>query len=633
VRAHPIVRAGALLIAFRIGSLAIRYATQSSGSLGSRLALFLPAAAMHAGVLLLVIAAFLVLAWWLPRASHAVMTVACAAFAILMVAGLADLIVSTITGAPLTPTVFRTYRGIRVVRSNEFLEPLRAHAASTLAGAVVFAGVVVSMTRIAGRNGVRAERSTRSTILVMIVAGAMLCWAPSLAAWPLPPPPIEWAFLREYLDLDRATVRGSEDDAIARLRQEVGLPPGAEWMTRDFPLAYRWSGSRPQQTGAARPDIIVVMVESLRAEDLAFTTGVSDSVTPNLDALATRSVVLPTYISNGFPSAPSVLAFHCSAWPHRRKEIITDFADRGFDCIPPRLKTLGYETVYVGADPNFDNQSQWLSRWYSTTVDLVESGTTATDRAIVGRAIDEIRRHDESAGEQPLFTFVSTYSTHYPFRLPEDAGETPVPAADGLRAQYRQVLRYTDRQLGLLLAFLSRRARRERTVTIVLGDHGFYTDLRRTSGLPRNDNVWTTAIIEGPAELVGPPRRIVEPASHVDMLPTILSLVDDRRPTASLGSDLFGVARGAGRNAVAIRPGGLRYDTPGDSLVIDARAPNVGEHGIAFPLLEAHVLEAPVLGARFGVKELTDLVNDWSYLIERNRVWSDALIARSDTKQ
>src|SRR5262249_60190784 len=119
-------------------------------------------------------------------------------------------------------------------------------------------------------------------------------------------------------------------------------------------------------------------------------------------------------------------------------------------------------TVYVGADPHFDNQSRWLPRWYSTTVDLVASGIVATDHAIVGRAIDEIRRHDEHDAAQPLFAFVSTYSTHYPFTLPADAGEPHDGPA--LRARYRQVLHYTDRQVGQLLAFLSTRPRHDRTL-------------------------------------------------------------------------------------------------------------------------------------------------------------------------
>jgi arylsulfatase A-like enzyme len=630
VRAHPIVGAGLLLVAFRIGGLAVRYAVQSSGSAASRLALLVPSAMTNAGVLIAIVALFLLAADWIPRWRGTVTAVAGAVFAILMIAGLADLIVSMITGAPLTPTVFRTYRGLRVVRSREFLDPLRANAAAMLAGAGVFGGIVTWMVRLGRRY---ADRSTgevhRWRAPSLVVFGVALAWLPTRAPWPLPPPPIEWAFVREWLGLDRTTIRGSEADAVARLREAVGLPHGAEWLTADYPLAYRWRDeAAPVERRSAPPDIVVVMVESLRAEELALTTGDSSgaSVSPNLDALATRSVVFPTFISNGFPSAPSVFSFHASAWPHRRKEIITDFVDRGFDSIPARLRTLGYDTVYVGADPHFDHQSQWLSRWYATTVDLVASGIVATDRAIVQHGIDEIRRHDARGDRRPLFAFVSTYSTHYPFRLPDDAGEAPVGTAHGLAPQYRQTLRYTDRQIGDLLSFLQTRERRDRTVLLILGDHSFYTDLGRTSGIPENDNVWTAAIVNGPADLVGEPRRIVEPASHVDMLPTVLALVGDRRPSAALGSDLFGESRLAARRALAVRPGGWRLDVGGDSFIVDARLPNVAARRIAFPILAAPDHKAT--GVEVSVGELTDLVDAWSYLIERNRVWNDSLRSR-----
>jgi arylsulfatase A-like enzyme len=627
---HPIVGAGLLLIAFRVGGLAIRYSASSSGSIASRLALFVPSAAMHAGALLMIIALFLLIADSIPRWRGAVTAAACAVFAILMIAGLADLIVSMITGAPLTPTVFRTYRGIRVVRSSEFLEPLRANASAMLAGAGVFGGVVTWMVRMGRRyaaGGIEASSRRRGPLL--LAAGVALFWLPTRAPWPLPSPPIEWAFAREWLGLDRTTIRGSEADAVERLRKAVGLPRDAEWLGADYPLAYRWRETA--LVGDRRlppPDVIVVMVESLRAEDLALTTGASNgaSVSPNLDALAAASVVFPTFISNGFPSAPSVFSFHTSAWPHRRKEIITDFVGRGFDSMPARLRTLGYDTVYVGADPHFDHQAQWLSRWYATAVDLVASGIVATDRAIVHRAIDEIRRHDARGDRQPLFAFVSTYSTHYPFRLPDDAGETLVGIAHGLAPQYRQTLRYTDRQIGELLAFLKTRERRERTVTIVAGDHAFYTDLGRTSGLPENDNEWTAAIVNGPPDLVGAPRRIVEPASHVDMLPTVLALVGDRRPSAALGADLLGEPRSVVRRALAIRPGGWRLDVDGYSVIVDARTPNVASRRIAFPILAAPLERSA--RADVSATELADLVDAWSYMVEHDRVWTESLLGR-----
>src|SRR5262249_37741397 len=374
-----------------------------------------------------------------------------------------------------------------------FLEPLKANALLVGAGLLFFTGVLVWMARLV----VKTTDATTGSGFVPLVAGVVLLALPTVVPRPGPPPPIEVAFASEYLGFDRTRLRGSEQDAIRELRDLVGLPPHTRWIGDEYPLAYERIDS-PAAAPTDRPDVVVVMIESLRAEELGLVNGEHDSVTPNLDALAQRGVTFPMFTSNGFPSAPSVLSFHCSAWPHRRKEIITDFADRQFDCLPPRLRDLGYETTYVGADPHFDNQDRWLEQWYTTAVDLVAQGIEATDRNIVAHAIAAIRRHDATRATTPLFAFVSTYSTHYPFRIPDDAGEAPIADTAHLAARYRQVLRYTDREAGRLVSFLDTRARRDRTITIVVGDHSFYTDLRRTSGLPENDNVWTTAIVSGP---------------------------------------------------------------------------------------------------------------------------------------
>jgi len=620
------------LIAFRLGGLAARYLVQPAGSLRDRLSLFLPALSAHLGALVIVISLALVAAKLLPGMRRATVIAACVLFAVMMIAGQADFTVSAITGAPLTPTVFRTFRGIRVIRSNEFLEPLRANLAVTAAGFALFSGLLVLMTAVVRRDrgAGRGDEPSWPRLALCIGAGVVLLWLPASAPWPVPPLPIEVAFAREYAGLDHTTLRHSEREAIAQLRDLVGLPPHMGWVSDEYPLVYGLvDPSTPSPLRGDRPDIVVIMIESLRAAELAFVTGARESVTPNLDALASRGVVFPAFTSNGFPSAPSVLSFHCSAWPHRRKEIITDFADRAFDCIPSRLREFGYDTVYIGADPHFDNQDRWLPRWYSTVVDLTANGIVATDHNIVSRSVEEIRRHDMLSPARPLFAFVSTYSTHYPFRLPDDAEEPALSASTDLARRYRQVLRYTDREVGTLVSFLDTRSRRDQTRTIVVGDHGFYTDLRRTSGLPENDNIWTAAIFDGP-RAAGGARRIVEPASHVDMLPTILGLVGDDRPSAALGRDLFGAPRRALPAALAVRPGGLRFDRGGYAIMVDARAPNLATRFVPFPGVLAP--GAPDMVAEVDAVRLTDWVTAWSYLIEKNRVWNASFLAERGDK-
>src|SRR3954471_4106293 len=619
---HPLVRAGLALIAFRAAGLFHRYILQPEVLLSRRVLLFMPALAAHAGVLTAITGAFLVATALAPRWRRTIALAACATFAILMIAGQADLTVSSITGAPLTPTVFRTFRGLQVVKSNEFLEPLRANWRVTLLGVLAFAALVFWMARLAlASDRRRAEPPPLGGSATLIAGGILAALLASFAPWAIPPPPIEVAFAREYLGLDATSLDRPEREAIADLRALVGLPPGAHWADEDYPLAY--VPPQPRLSSPRRPDIVVVMMESLRGEDLSFVTGSTGTVTPNLDAFASHSVVFTSYLSNAFPSAPSVLSFHASAWPHRRKEIVTDFSATRFDSLPERLRDLGYDTVYVGADPHFDNQDRWLRRWYAGVSDLVASGTAPTDRNIVSRAIDEIRRHDAAPAGKPLFVFVSTYSTHYPFRLPADAAEPELPESAGLAARYRQVLRYADAQVGNLLTTVGERSRAHDTVTIVVGDHSFYTNLRKTSGLPENDNEWTALLIDSGGSRARPALRIAAPASHVDVLPTILAMVGDDRPTAAVGTDLFGAPRSAASTVLAIRPGGLRFDRDGYSVFVDARTPN-GEE-IRPGLHRVNNPQSPLPSAA----QLVAWVNTWSYLVEHDRIWNPALLRKS----
>ena len=631
---HPLVGAGLALIAFRAAGLFHRYILQPDVSLSRRLLLFIPALTAHAGVLTAIVGMFLVASALAPRWRRPIVVAACATFAVLMIAGQADLTVSSITGAPLTPTVFRTFRGLQVVKSNEFLEPLRANWRVTLLGVLAFAALVFWMSRLVRAADRLAAQPPAGRSATLVAGGILAAWLVSFTQWATPPPPIEVAFAREYLGFDKTSLGRPEREAIADLRALVGLPPGAHWAGDDYPLAY--VPAQIRMSAPRHPDIVVVMMESLRAEDLSFVTGSPATVTPNLDAFASHSVVFTSYLSNAFPSAPSVLSFHASAWPHRRKEIITDFSATRFDSLPERLRDLGYDTVYVGADPHFDNQDRWLRRWYAGVSDLVASGIAATDRNIVSRATDEMRRHDAAADGKPLFAFVSTYSTHYPFRLPADAAEPELPESAGLAARYRQVLRYADAQVGSLLTVVGERSRTHDTVTIVVGDHSFYTNLRKTSGLPENDNEWTALLInDGQRRL--PAGRVATPASHVDVLPTILAMVGDDRPTAAIGTDLFGPPRSSPRSVLSIRPGGMRFDRGGYSVFVDARTPN-GEE-IRPGLHPADSTDSAVRDSQSAIRnpqsalptaaQLFGWVNTWSYLVEHDRIWNPALLRKS----
>src|SRR5436305_1435181 len=124
-------------------------------------------------------------------------------------------------------------------------------------------------------------------------------------------------------------------------------------------------------------------------------------------------------------------------------------------------------------------------------------------------------------------------------------------------ARHRHVLRDADPRVGALLSTTAARPRTRDTIIVVVGDHAFYTNLRKTSGLPENDNEWTALIVSHGGDQPAAPLRLGDPASHVDVMPTILAMIGDDRPTAAVGTDLFGAPRSTSRSVLAIRPGGI----------------------------------------------------------------------------
>ena len=63
------------------------------------------------------------------------------------------------------------------------------------------------------------------------------------------------------------------------------------------------------------------------------------------------------------------MTLHSSMWAHPRRLLAAELTDISTDAFPPRLASLGYETVFIsGSNPNFDNMMPWLRRWYSRLV-------------------------------------------------------------------------------------------------------------------------------------------------------------------------------------------------------------------------------------------------------------------------
>ncbi|MEI6738744.1 MAG: sulfatase-like hydrolase/transferase [Gemmatimonadaceae bacterium] len=449
--------------------------------------------------------------------------------------------------------------------------------------------------------------------------------------------PVE-SLLREAMTAPRVYSAAEERSARDAMRQWLDPLGRRPWPSETAPLWHSPDWSTVPQAGAAAqapPDILLFTVESLRGHDVGWGFAprpAGQSVTPQLDALAREAVTFPHWIASGEPSPRGFITLHTGMWEHGSGFIIANYPELCVDALPQRLRSAGYHTMAIwGGNPSFDNQLTWARRWYDD-LDFERPGNelfyfrTRSDREVMDHLLQRVAAHDATRPGQPFFAYVASNGTHTPYTLEDPAPEIEATTATTLtrQARYDRVLRNVDAQIGRVITALRQRSRWRNTVVIVVGDHADRTDEpddRQWTGTPTDALVGTAALIYGPSALVGPPRVNPMTASHVDLLPTVLSWLGDTAAFTTMGRSVFDTARVSAREAVSINSRGVRLDRGGYSLLVAREDPSrfrawrafTGEQPVPLPLSATPF-------APDTPHQLLERVRYWSHLVEHDRV-------------
>lgn len=149
------------------------------------------------------------------------------------------------------------------------------------------------------------------------------------------------------------------------------------------------------------------------------------------------------------------------------------------------------------------------------------------------------------------------------------------------RRAYYGALSYVDDQFGAVLAALEQARLRENTIVFLIADHG---DMLGERGLWYKMSFFEPAcriplIVHAPGRLS--PRRVSEPASLVDLLPTLLALADEKVPPIY-------VAPIDGTSLVpALEGGSAPGEVRGEYLAEGAIAPIVMMRGARFKYIHS----------------------------------------------
>lgn len=254
----------------------------------------------------------------------------------------------------------------------------------------------------------------------------------------------------------------------------------------------------------ARTNVILVVVDTLRADRLGL-YGHDAPTSPHLDALARESIVFEQAYSPSAWTLPAMISAMTSTWPNDHDVVARgQRLPMGLVPLAERLRQGGRQTAAFVANPLASTVSG-LDRGYDS---LTRTKRTVPTE-LVGRWLDEQAR-------EPFFLYLHSTEPHLPYSAPsaafEQLGKIPpadrkelvatlrrfrsltsrtgpaplnrrlelqrellaelAPRQEDLLLLYDASVASADSNLGALFALLRDRELQDRTLLIVISDHG-----------------------------------------------------------------------------------------------------------------------------------------------------------------
>ncbi len=327
---------------------------------------------------------------------------------------------------------------------------------------------------------------------------------------------------------------------------------------------------------AQRPNLLVVVVDTLRADHVGF-LGYERDTTPALDAFARDAAVFLNHHSHSSRTGPSVASLFTGLYPgaHGVLNPLSGFDAKGrlaasHRTLAERLREAGYATHAVVSNLNVSARFGF---------DQGFGGYEFLPGALTGQDVNRRALHfldGEAARRGPFFLYLHYMEPHSPYRFgPRFADLFTDPGYDGplrgeheeldailagrlepaaadreqLVALYDQAIRTFDARFGELWEALVARGLAATTRVVLLSDHGeelFDHGAVLHGYTLYQEQLRVPLLIRVPG---APPRRIDALTRTVDLFPTLLEWAGVPAPDAIEAVSLAGLLRGEPREA------------------------------------------------------------------------------------
>lgn len=281
-------------------------------------------------------------------------------------------------------------------------------------------------------------------------------------------------------------------------------------------------------------NIVLVLMESMSAGKMK-RHGSVENLTPFLDSLINRGYYFENNYSAGIHtfngvystlfSYPAVFKQH----PMKPVEILN------YNGIIKELRNNSYHTLYFTShDGQFDNIEGFLKAnnfdeivsQHHYPPEKVVSAMGVPDDYLFEYAVTKLNKL-QSTGK-PFFATILTGSDHGPYHVPSFF-KSP------LKDIKQRVVQYADYSLKKFITLAEKESWYENTIFVFVGDHGAAMDLTYEASLSYNH----VPLLFYAPNIIKEPRSIEDMSLQIDIMPTLMGLLNIPYTNNTLGIDLF----------------------------------------------------------------------------------------------
>lgn len=319
-------------------------------------------------------------------------------------------------------------------------------------------------------------------------------------------------------------------------------------------LIFRGTGAREQ------PNILIMICDAVRPDHLGC-YGYPASISPNVDKIASEGVVFLSAITPAPYTLPAMASLMTSNRPfmHGARQVFIDPPEgrtpvEGSDCadvpladskttLAEILKERGYATAafvstsmldsVFGMDQGFDT--------YDDEFEGPERRADLTSRKVLGWL--------EKNANRKFFLWVHYYDPHIPYDPPppfDKIHDLSEDASDRERSRkaalYDGEIAFMDKQIGLLMSRLETLGLNDRTIVVILSDHGEHLGERNGyfgHGTWLYDRTLKIALIIKYRRLMNEGKKITGLVRTIDIAPTLVDILGLPPPEGAEGVSLL----------------------------------------------------------------------------------------------